>query len=319
MPQLTWVDARLTRVKLFVGVTDGDWYRFLAARPDLSEVNFWLPSGVGFRSLTVGEPFAFKSHAPHNRIVGGGFFSGWVRMPVSDAWRIFGEANGVGSLGAMRRVIGRYRKATLGPNEDPEIGCVMLRETVFLSEAQTLPAPPDWSGNIVRGKAYDVADSNADSIVEALFAAMILRFSEEVATIPGPVFGPGRTVRARLGQRPFQALVLDAYHRRCAVTGDKIRPVLQAAHILPVTQGGENRLDNGLLLRSDVHTLFDGGYLSIDPKLRLMVSPRLRAQFENGDEFYQRAGALIGAPDRKADRPNSEFLEWHADTVFLRS
>ncbi len=133
------------------------------------------------------------------------------------------------------------------------------------------------------------------------------------------MFGAERLVATRIGQRPFQALVLDAYHRRCTITGEKIRPVLQAAHILPVAKGGENRLDNGLLLRSDVHTLFDNGYLGVDPKLRLMVSPRLRAEFENGEEFYQRSGSLIGVPDRRQDRPNAEFLEWHADTVFMGS
>lgn len=306
-------------MKLFVAVTDGDWYRRLAERPELTEVNFWVPSGIGFRSLSLGEPFAFKSRAPHNRIVGGGFFNGWVRMPVSDAWRIFGPANGVGSLDEMRSAIGRYRKQPLGPYGDPEIGCIMLRDTMFLPESETLPAPPDWSGNIVRGKSYDVSDHVGGSIVEALFAATIVRYSEETATVPGPVFGQERSVLARLGQRPFQALVLDAYHRRCAVTGDKIRPVLQAAHILPVSQGGHNRLDNGLLLRSDVHTLFDGGYLGVDPMLRLMVSPRLRAEFENGNEFYQLAGTTIGAPERRADRPKAEFLEWHADSIFLRS
>jgi putative restriction endonuclease len=307
-------------VRIFVGVTDGAWYRFLAARPDLTEANFWLPSGIGFRSLSIGEPFAFKSHSPHNRIVGGGFFNGWVKMPVSDAWRIFGLANGVGSLAEMRAAIGRYRRQPLGTYDDPEIGCVMLRDTVFLDEAETLPVPTDWSANIVRGKSYDAAGPQAGSIVEALFAASVARYVEaHPTTVPGPVFGPDRLVASRLGQRPFQALVLDAYHRRCAVTGEKIRPVLQAAHIVPVSKGGENRLDNGLLLRSDVHTLFDAGYLSVDPKLRLMVSPRLRVEFENGVEFYERAGEVIGIPDRRADRPNPEYLEWHADTVFMRS
>src|SRR5436309_7385599 len=81
---------------------------------------------------------------------------------------------------------------------------------------------------------------------------------------PGPVYGDPRLVPQRLAQRAFQGVVLDAYRYRCAVTGDKIRPVLQAAHIRPLPQGGEHRLDNGLLLRSDVHTLFDRGYLGVD-------------------------------------------------------
>jgi putative restriction endonuclease len=58
-------------------VTDNGWYRLLADRPDLlGEVNFWRPGGGGFRALRPGEPFFFKTHAPHNRVVGGGFFGG---------------------------------------------------------------------------------------------------------------------------------------------------------------------------------------------------------------------------------------------------
>jgi putative restriction endonuclease len=133
---------------------------------------------------------------------------------------------------------------------------------------------------------------------------------------PGPVYGHGRLVTQRLGQRAFQAVVLNAYQRRCAITGAKIRPVLQAAHIRPLPAGGEHRLDNGLLLRSDTHTLYDQGYLAIDTRHRLLVSPRLRAEFGNGEEYYTRAGETITVPERKPDRPHHEFLEWHLDTIY---
>ena len=112
---------------------------------------------------------------------------------------------------------------------------------------------------------------------------------------------------------------LQRYHRRCAITGTKIWPALDAAHIRPVAQGGEHRIDNGLLLRSDVHTMFDRGYLGVDPSYRLQVSPRLRDEFGNGEQFYSKAGEVIALPDRKADRPYREFLEWHLDTVFRAS
>lgn len=135
----------------------------------------------------------------------------------------------------------------------------------------------------------------------------------------GPVFGDPRLAPYRLGQRSFQAVVLNAYHRRCAITGSKIRPVLQAAHIRPVTEGGEHRLDNGLLLRSDVHTLFDRGYLGVDPAYRLRVSPRLRDDFGNGDRFYAQAGQHVALPEHRVDRPQREFLEWHLDEVFKAS
>jgi predicted restriction endonuclease len=106
---------------------------------------------------------------------------------------------------------------------------------------------------------------------------------------PGPVFADPRLAPYRLGQSSFKAVVLNAYHRRCAITGTHIPPILQAAHISPVTAGGEHRLDNGLPLRSDVHTLFDRWYLGVDRAFRLRVSPRLRTDFSNGDHYNAKA------------------------------
>jgi putative restriction endonuclease len=301
-------------VRAYVGVTDTAWYRFLASRPELTDVNFWLPGGGGFGSLGIGEPFVFKSKYPENRLVGAGFFNGAITLPISDAWRIFQAGNGVPTLHDLRTAIARYRRVPLDRLGDPEIGCVMLSETFFLDESAHVAAPVDWGKSIVRGKTYhgEVAASLAESVLAGLLADHGSTTSDA-----GPVFGAPHLTATRLGQRPFQALVLNAYERRCAVTGDKIRPVLQAAHILPVAHGGENRLDNGLLLRSDVHTLFDNGYVAVDDHYRLRVSPRLRSEFGNGEEFYRLEKTVIGLPHRRADRPSQNFLEWHRDTVFL--
>ncbi len=305
----------------YVGVTDSDWHRFLAARSHLSEVNFWRPSGGrAFRSLTVGEPFFFKTHHPHNRIVGGGFFSDFVALPLSEAWELFGEANGAANLDQMRARIAHYRRVPISVFEDPEIGCVFVRDVRFFAPDEQAPAPPEFASNIVQGKRYELSEPH----VEPYFADLMDRLLGGAVgldlSVPwhrdGPIFGDPRLSARRLGQRSFQAVVLSAYHRRCSITGTKISPVLQAAHIRPVSDGGEHRLDNGLLLRSDVHTMFDRGYLAVDPGHKLRVSPRLRADFGNGDQYYAKAGQLIQLPDRRADRPGREFLEWHMDEVF---
>ena len=82
-------------MRAYIGVTDGGWYRFLAARPELTEVNFWRPGGRhAFRALQPGDAFFFKTHYPHNMIVGGGFFSGFVPMRVSEAWELLGPGTG---------------------------------------------------------------------------------------------------------------------------------------------------------------------------------------------------------------------------------
>ena len=311
-------------MRAYVGVTDNDWYRFLAARPVMTEVNFWQPSGARqFRVLTPGEPFFFKTHYPHNRLVGGGFFSDSVRLTVSEAWELFGEANGVATVEQMRARIGRYRRAPIGAGEDPDIGCLFVRDVRFFPDNATVEAPPRFAPNIVQGKSYDLADPAvapyfADLLHRILGVAAELDFSRPWHR-PGPVLGDPRLAPYRLGQQSFKAVVLDAYHRRCAISGTHIPPVLQAAHIRPVAAGGEHRLDNGLLLRSDIHTLFDRGYLGVDRRYHLLVSPRLRADFSNGDQFYAKAGQVIDLPEHKAARPGREFLEWHLDEVFLKT
>jgi hypothetical protein len=63
-------------VNLYVGITDYDWFSFLAAQPDVDEVNFWQTGGrTNFPALRPGELFLFKLHSPRNFIVGGGFYS----------------------------------------------------------------------------------------------------------------------------------------------------------------------------------------------------------------------------------------------------
>jgi len=311
-------------MRAYVGVTDNDWYRFLAARDGLQEVNFWQPSGGReFHVLAPGEPFFFKTHYPHNRVVGGGFFSDSARLQVSEAWELFGEANGVSSMAQMRARISHYRRNPIGIGEDPIIGCLFVRDVRFFPEGTTAAPPPDFARNIVQGKSYNLAEQAVapyfgELLHQLLGIEVAFDFSEPWHR-PGPVFGDPRLAPYRLGQTSFKAVVLDAYHRRCAISGTHITPVLQAAHIRPVTAGGEHRLDNGLLLRSDVHTLFDRGYVGVDPGYRLRVSPRLRDDFGNGDQFYARAGQGIDLPERRADRPQRDFLEWHLDEVFKAS
>lgn len=324
-------------MKAWLGVTDWDWYEHLRAI-GATEVNFWQPSGSHrFSAIEPGAPFLFKSHyssdgVTGNRIIGAGFLSGWARLPLSTAWEVFGEENGCATLEEMRQRIGKYRRLEISLADDPEIGCIMLWDVRYFSPENAPPAPDTWAPNIVQGRSYSL-ESPEGSYIEDVLKTLWPERSEpassrpdfswpQVGVVPGPVFEGSRQAPVRVGQRAFKALVQEAYGRKCAVTGDRIVPVLEAAHIRPVTQQGENRVDNGLLLRSDVHILFDRGYLAIHPdRHTLLVSPRLRLQWGNGQEFYARAstGEAIAEPSRSVDRPSREFLTWHADTVFLAS
>jgi putative restriction endonuclease len=125
----------------------------------MTEVNFWQPSGGReFRVLAPGEPFFFKTHAPHNQVVGGGFFSHSARLRVSEAWELFGEANGADSMAQMRARIGHYRRMPIGPGKDPVIGCLFVRDVRLFAGGATTAPPPGFARNIVQGKSYDLAD-----------------------------------------------------------------------------------------------------------------------------------------------------------------
>lgn len=307
-------------MKLWVGVTDADWYRFLSQRPHLDEVNFWQPGGNReFNVLSPGEMFLFKLHYPENVIVGGGFFATSSILPCSLAWETFGEKNGASTYAEMRRRVEKYRRSSPEPHEDYKIGCIILEQPFFLERSAWINVPSSFAKNIVQGKTYDLDTQEGRRLWEIVQASIRTPVSSNAhaADNQRPMYGEPTLVTPRLGQGAFRVLVTDTYQRRCAITREKALPVLQAAHIRPVSEGGQHEVSNGLLLRSDVHTLFDRGYVTVSPDFQFRVSRRLKADFDNGEHYYQLEGTKIWVPPRMQDRPKREFLEWHADTIYL--
>ena len=91
-----------------------------------------------------------------------------------------------------------------------------------------------------------------------------------------------RSVLDRRGQPEFRRKLLVAYGGRCCVTGSMVEDVLEAAHIVPYATSGDNDTSNGLLLRSDIDTLFDLGLLNIriDYQINLHDAP-LTSEYNN--------------------------------------
>jgi putative restriction endonuclease len=300
-------------MKVWVGVTDRSWFEHLAAlKPD--EVNFWRPSGPGeFHVLQPGEPFLFKLKSPNNFVVGGGYFVRYSRLPLSLAWAAFEQKNGASSLDQLRKSIRQYRHDD--DALDPVIGCNVLAEPFFLPRSEWVPSPPSWSPNIVTGKSYDAEAAEGRALWDAvsIAAKFTHRANEPEADASyAQRFGKEFLTRGRLGQGAFRVLVTDAYQRRCAITGEKTLPVLEAAHIKPYAEQGPHRVDNGLLLRSDLHKLFDLGYITVTPKLHVEVSSRLREEWQNGREYYAHHGKKLQIqPGDAAFSPGREFLAWH--------
>jgi putative restriction endonuclease len=303
-------------VRGFVASTDQDWYSFLLARPEIDEVNFWRPSGKGLR-LDAGTPFFFKLKSPHNAIGGFGYFARASVLPAWLAWEAFGEKNGAASEIEMRRRIESYREA-LPEHGDYEIGCLMISQPTFFRAGEWVAQPRDWPPNTVVGKTYDVAVGEGRRIYEASIERAAGRSTAGIAgeSRPAERYGDPVLIRLRLGQGIFRVAVTDAYGRACAVTGEHSLPVLDAAHIRPYASEGEHDVKNGLLLRTDIHRLFDHGYVTVTPALRFEVSRRLKDDFANGRSYYPLHGTRIHVPDRAADQPDPRLLAWHNEHAF---
>jgi putative restriction endonuclease len=320
-------------VKLVVAVTDRDWFEHLRSKPHLAEVNFWSPGAASFRALEPGELFFFKLHAPHNYIAGFGIFAYANNLPSSLAWEAFGDANGAATLEEMRRRIARYRRAGPDDRSDFVIGCRVLALVFFLDETNWLEVPQSWSRNIVAFKTYTTDDAEGMQLWHAVQGYLQGMSTEGVSPYvqaseapPSPFVGrvsilKGRgeptLIRPRLGQGAFRIVVTDNYQRRCAVTGERTLPALDTAHIRPYAEEGVHEPTNGLLLRRDIHSLFDRGYVTVTPTHHFEVSRRIRDEFENGRDYYAMHGRSVQVPRQPDQRPDPDALAWHNENRFL--
>jgi len=307
-------------LKLYVGITDYDWFKTLK-QANCDEVNFWKPGGrTNFKALDEGDLFLFKLHSPQNYIVGGGFFLKFSILPSSLAWEAFGIANGAKDLLELNNRVYKYKKTNRLSDPDPQIGCIILSMSFYFDEKDWIPVPQDWNRSIVQGKTYDTADYAGLLLYKQVQERLKRQESREniIQETTGNRYGEEQVIKPRIGQGAFKVLITDAYRRRCAITGEKTLPVLEAAHIKPYSLEGPHEIKNGLLLRRDFHTLFDRGYITVDKNLTVEVSHRIKGDFGNGREYYAHHGRkLIILPERMDQLPDSHYLEWHNENVYL--
>jgi putative restriction endonuclease len=301
-------------MNIFVGVTDRDWFNTLSQEKNIDEVNFWQPSGNSeFKSLVPGEYFLFKLHYPNNFIVGGGIFAHASILPISLAWEAFGIGNGAKTFQEMRMKVDRYRKLASDKYTDYKIGCILLEQPFFLPRDSWIAVPEGWAPNIVQGRKYNPAEEPGLSVWKAVQLALGTKLFIKEAKAK---YGEPTEIYPRLGQGSFRILVTDAYERRCAITNERTLPALDAAHIKPFADDGDHQVTNGILLRKDIHALFDKGYITITPSLEIEVSHKIKEEFENGKDYYQHHGQIIHFPQKRMDQPSKEILEWHNNNVY---
>ena len=246
-------------------------------------------------------------------------------LPAWLAWESFQEMNGAPDFESMRQRLARLRREESPVSGDFAIGCIMVSAPVFFGPDDWVAPPADWATTgIQQGKRCSLDTGEGSRIFrECMERAKRgshywnVERSPETTSGDGERYGAAMTVRPRLGQGIFSLLVRDAYGGACAVTGEHSAPVLEAAHIVPYAQGGKHQVPNGLLLRSDLHRLYDRGYVTVTPGHVFVVGERLREEYKNGRSYYALSGSRISLPRDPSLLPDRELLSWHEHEVFM--
>jgi len=137
--------------------------------------------------------------------------------------------------------------------------------------------------------------------------------------------GPTETtasVRIRRGQQFFRQTILNAYGVRCCISGIDVPRLLVASHIKPWRDFPDERLDprNGLCLSSLHDAAFDSGLITLDEKLNVVLSTKLKSYFPQPlleQNFLPFEGKQICLPEKLAE-PDAGFLDYHRTAVFNR-
>lgn len=307
-------------MKFYLGVTDNKWFDYLS-KINPEDINFWQPGGkLSFKAIEKGAPFLFKLKYPYNTIGGVGFFSNHIFLPIPVAWDVFGDRNGVESLNSFYQIIKSLRSDNNSLSDNPNIGCIVLTNPIFFKQEDWISVPENWFPSTQTGKTYSDEEPIGKKLWEEvekrlkkyLFYEKADQTKSQLILEPQVQYGKSVLIKVRLGQGAFRTLVTDAYSKKCAFTGEKTLPVLEAAHIKAYAESGPHYISNGLLLRSDIHKLFDNYYMTITTDYKIEVSKRIKEEFENGREYYQFHGKdLMVLPERNIDRPQKQFIDWH--------
>lgn len=306
--------------------TDLDWFSFLSDRPDIARVNFWTPTDWKIRSLAPGDHwyFVLKGSLPR-KIGGGGRFVKYETLPASRAWSIYGRGNGAENFGDMVQRLNSFREkraSASNTSKDPIIGCVVLEDPFFLPGKQQ--KTPEQLGitfpaQVVKFKTYDIppleigAPINAYPLVDELEEA-VEEAETSMAFNPSNIDDARRRVMAsivrRRGQLNFRQDLIRVYSGRCAITKCDTEAALEAAHIIPYRGEETNSIANGLLLRADLHTLFDIGLLVISSDFRVVLHPSIR----NG-HYGALHGQQLSVPPDSRCWPSRMALDEHRRTA----
>lgn len=259
-----------------------------------------------------------KSTGENGEIVGGGYFSHYDKMSISEAWDRYGRGNGRVSLETMQKSL-KNMQEKINTQSGVKIGCIILENVFFLDK--WIQEPADWGKSIVSGKKYSTdTEIGADlyhRVNEGIKGKQKsdIEIIEEIETEVSNLALEGKErvalVKTRVNQSIFRERLLKKYHTCCLCKVEN-QALLTASHIKPwVASNSEEKLDaeNGFLLCPNHDALFDGGFISFEDDGTIIISKRLSyidCTFTNVNSSMK-----ISLSEK-----NKEYLDYHRKKVF---
>ena len=287
-----------------ISPTDKNWFDFLKVSGLNSNVNFWTPTPWNIRQLNNPDRLYFMLKSPIRQIGGFGEFVEYRNMTTAQAWNQYGYRNGRASrqefIGSIQDYIDKNSTKFGGQPINVntyEIGCIILDNCEFWDDNLFIdPANYniDFATQVVTIKYFD----QYDPFLQAR------NYRDNFNLVNEPRNDRQGTTNIREGQSEFKGKISRAYNNRCCITGEIIPELLEAAHIHEYRNRNSNHVQNGLLLRVDLHRLYDNRLIFIDHNFVIHVSNLVTSQL-----YRQYHGQTITLPNLVTDRPSINALE----------
>ena len=287
-----------------ISPTDIEWFKFLRREGLNSEINFWTPTPWNVSQLSSGDKLYFMLKSPIRKIGGYGQFVEYQNMGLNDAWNKFGLKNGCVSKIELINRLDNYKAANSSDGRsvtESEIGCIILTNSVFYDDDKFLDLDNydiSFSKYIVKMKYFSEKDPlELDSELTSN--------DFELRPITIEKLKRSRFVTYRKGQSRFQSIITAAYSNKFCITDETTPELLEAAHIQPYIDLESHHVKNGLLLRIDLHKLYDSGLMYIDEYFKVHISPEVKSKY-----YQSLNGVTIKLPENKNDYPSIAALQF---------
>ncbi|MFN4247516.1 MAG: HNH endonuclease [Flavipsychrobacter sp.] len=287
-----------------ISPTNDKWFQYLKENNYNSFINFWTPTPWNIKQLADSDKLYFLLKSPIRKIGGYGEFHSYINLSVHDAWVKFGQRNGCSNKADLISRIQTYLEKNSsqhkGKTIDAEthiIGCIILKNCQFWEADDYIIHSEyniDFAEQIVKIKYFNTYNPFDIEQNQQSNYQIVSEPKEEYKTL----------TNSRKGQSSFKGKILKSYNNRCCISGESCPELLEAAHIQQYLNSSSNHIQNGLLLRVDLHRLFDCGLLLIDPDYRVKISSILK-----DSSYYKYDGITISIPDNPAHHPSKASLK----------